>query len=238
MLFKLLGSAKVLNVKSTSNELASIQVIASRKGKTEQTGSRWITIRGKAAGFVANQGDKLKGALVHIDATATTNVSADGNQFYENYSQTELNVLAWPDNAKQIKTQLLTLVGSGRVINIKKVSDSVASIQIISSIKLKGDQEIKSTRWLKVFNESAKFWINNADDVMKSIVQFEANVVTNNHNNNYYSEYLVKGPALNITSWSKANTPAANAPMGYPSNWDHGDYVNPEEIEQAMAANQ
>lgn len=238
MLFKLLGSAKVLNVKSTSNELASIQVIASRKGKTdEQNGSRWITIRGKAASFVANQGDKLKGALVHIDATATTNVSSDGNQFYENYSQTELNVLAWPDNAKQVKTQLLTLVGSGRVINVKKVSDNVASIQVISSIKQKNDQEIKSTRWLKVFNESAKFWINNADDVMKSIVHFEANVVTNNHNNKYYSEYIVKGHGLTITSWSKTNTPAANDSMGYPSEWDH-EYVSPDEMDQAMAANQ
>lgn len=236
MLFKLLGSAKVLNVKVTSEELASVQVIANRGTDDSTNGSRWITVRGKAAGFIANQGDKLKGALVHVDATATTNIS--GDKFYENYGQTEFNVLAFPDNAKYVKTQPMILTGSGRVINIRKVSDKVAILQVISSIKTKSDQDITCTRWIKVLNETAKFWIENTESVLKSIVHFEANALTNNHNGNYRAEYLAKGNGVNIVSWNKTNTPASNEPMGYPEDWDRHEYVNPDEMDQAMAANQ
>lgn len=236
MLFELSGFATVLNILPVKEGFTKIQVIGSvrrknDKGEYDLSGARWISLNGKRADWWAQNIERAKGSVVNIQATASTDKS--GDKFFENYRVDDLLISAWPDYAKHVKTNLLKLSGFGRVLSVTKITDEFAKLAIINSEK-RGEKEVVCTRFINVSGATAKWWIENAQKYVKSVVYFKAEVLTDKregdgqtrHFDNYRAisrPEIIKFPKGFDNSSNNQGAPAGHG-MGMPPMGEMPEY--------------
>ena len=244
MLFQLSGVATVINVNKIKDDFTKIQVIGSHRRKSingtqDTSGARWITLNGKAANWWADNSEKVKGSVINIVATASTDMHSD--KFYENYRASDLSITTWPEHAKHVKSTLLTLSGVGRVIGITKISDDFAKLKVISSEKFK-EKEVTSTRYISISGKTASWWIDNEFRALKSLIHFKCEVLTDTREINGVTRYFDNYRSIerpNIVQFPQGfNQPVVEQPVveqpakssndidGF--NQDYPDYLNQE----------
>ena len=219
MLFELSGIACVLNVKRIKEGFTKIQVIGSKSIKQEDdshkdiSGARWINLSGKQADWWFENFDRVKNSIVSFSAQAET--SDDGN-YYENYrinNFDDLNIVAWPDNADGVRSALMNLKGTGRVINVHPMGQGFTKIQVINSETYKG-RETKSTRWINLSGGQADWWAANIEKVVKSHIEFRATVITSKKQDGdqtlYFDNY--RADRVDIINWAQPKA-QANQPQ-------------------------
>lgn len=197
MLFELSGQATVINIQPVSEGFTKVQILGTEHRKTKTgfidlSGARWVNLNGNLANYWAANVEKLKGTIVHVLATGSTDKS--GDTYYENYRIENISVAAWKEHAKHFNTKIMTLSGVGRVIGITKKNDHFTTLKVISSKKF-GENEVTVTRFIDLSGKAAQWWASNADKVLKSRIMFKAEVVSNKvgegENAKYYDNYTM-----------------------------------------------
>ncbi|WP_210498798.1 hypothetical protein [Vibrio crassostreae] len=229
MLFELRGIACVLNVKPIKEGFTKVQVIGSKTIKKtgevarDISGARWINLSGGQADWWASKGDEMKHAIVSVVADAVTDSYND--KFFENYRAIDFDIIAWPDKAKGIKTTLMGLSGTGRILNIRPVSEGFTKIQVINSEKYK-EKENTCTRWLSINGNLANWYTENANKVKGATVQFRTKAVTDTKTKGddvkYFDSY--RSDKCDIVVWAKSKQ---DSNQGVDTQQQYAEYDEP-----------
>lgn len=208
MLLELQGLASVQNVQVVTPTFVKLQLVFSdtnRQGGNEYKtyGSRWVSLtKEDSVNILKDYGEEgIKQCLVNVSASAITDQNND--KYYDNYRVSSLQVLGGRDASQGVENKEMFLRGTGTIRSIKRISDSLTKICVVTS-ESRGDDEVRCTRWITTRGKSAKYFAELGDELINHKLQFKAKVSTEKKSNeNEETRYFENYTAVkNAVVWT------------------------------------
>lgn len=211
MLLELQGLASVNNIQVVTPTFVKLQLAFSdtaRQGSKEYKtyGSRWVSLNKEdSVNILKDYGEEgIKNCLVNVSASAVTDQNND--KYYDNYRVSSLQVLGGYDASKGVEDKEMFLRGTGTIRSIKRISDSLTKICVVTS-ETRGGEEVRGTRWITTRGKSAKYYAERGDELINHKLQFKAKVSTeikSSENENEKPRYFENYTAVqNTVVWTK-----------------------------------